>query len=101
MTGVCGPYNLGGSATVSPRVAFPFLFVFFSKIVLCPSLRHVIFVLLGGAVQVMGKAEGEPARRSHGRGGRGGAGIKGRRTQGMSDAIIPALKHRIPSELRS
>src|ERR671935_201621 len=38
---------------------------------------------------------------SHGRAGHGGAGIRGRRTQGMSDAIIPALKHRIPSELRS
>ena len=90
-----------GDLLGSPRVAFPFLFVFISKIVFCPFLRHVIFVFLGGTVQVMGKAEGEPARRSHGRGGRGGAGIKGRRTHGMSDAIIPALKHRIPSELRS
>jgi hypothetical protein len=28
-------------------------------------------------------------------------GIRGRRTHDMMDAIIPALKHRIPSELRS
>ena len=81
-----------GDLLGSPRVAFPFLFVLFSKIVFCPSLRHVIFVFLGGTVQVMGKAEAT---------GGADAGIKGRRTQGMSDAIIPALKHRIPSELRS
>ena len=75
MTSTRGPYNWGVSAIGdllgSPRVAFPFLFVFFSKIVFCSSLRHVIFVFLGATVQVMGKAEGEPARRSHGRGGQG------------------------------
>ena len=77
------------------------LFCFFlSKSVFWPSLRHIFFVFLGGTVQVRGEAEGEPVRRSHGRAGHGGTGIKGRRTQGMSDAIIPALKHGIASELR-
>ena len=32
---------------------------------------------------------------------RRGTGIRGRMGASMSDAIIPALKHRIPSELRS
>ena len=32
---------------------------------------------------------------------RRGTGIRGRTGASMSDAIIPALKHRIPSELRS
>ena len=45
-----------------------------------------------------GKAEGQPARQSHGQARHGGIGIKGRRRQGISDMIVSALKHRIPSE---
>ena len=41
-------------------------------------------------------------RGAHGAGAaRRGSCIRVWRVQGMSDAIIPALKHRIPSELRS
>jgi hypothetical protein len=36
-----------------------------------------------------------------GRAEHGGVGIRERRTLDMTDAIIPALKHQIPPELRS
>src|SRR6185503_2302912 len=54
-------------------------------------------------------ARGEAAKHLRGAGARGprvasarrGIGIRGRMGASMPDAIIPALKHRIPSELRS
>ena len=88
-----------GDLLGSPRVAFPFLFFFKIYFIAVPSSYFLRVPRRHGPGE--GEAEGEPVRRSHGRAGRGGAGIKGRRTQGMSDAIIPALKHLIPSELHS
>src|SRR6185436_14970406 len=54
-------------------------------------------------------ARGEAVKHLRGAGARGprvasarrGTGIRGRTGASMSDAIIPALKHRIPSDLRS
>ena len=93
----------------SPRVAFLFFFDFgrFDSQTVVNILRASSHSSI--RTQRGRAARGEAAKHLRGAGARGprlasarrGTGIRGRVGASMPDAIIPALKHRIPSELRS
>ena len=72
-----------GDLVESSRVAFLF-FVFFSK-------ERYFFLFLAVPLSYFLRVPRRHRRRSFGRAVHGGAGINGRRTDGMSDAIIPSL----------
>ena len=98
-----------GDLLGSPRVAFLFFFDFgrFDSQTVVDILRASSHSSIRN--QRGRAARGEAVKHLRGAGARGprvasarrGTGIRGRMGASMSDAIIPALKHRIPSEHQS
>ena len=90
-----------GDVLGSPRVAFPFFSIFrrYDSLIFPAHPAIVAFRTIGvRGSEILQEAVAQGPRVVS---GCLGARIRGRSRASMWDAIIPALKHRIPSELQS